>query len=70
MKTKVFTNEDFNGRKQFKIYEVDEDGKKIAAFDKRTGKEKEPKPLLNIGITKAKLIKSKLAELETFIKEN
>jgi len=70
MGTKVITSEDFKGKRQFKIYEVDEQGNKIVEFDKKTGEKKEKRPIFNFGITKAKLLKKHQDELETFIGEH
>ena len=69
MKTKVITNEDFNGKKQFKIYEVDENGEKAVEFDRKSGEKKDKKPIVNFGITKAKAIFKCVPELQTFIHE-
>ena len=66
MKTKVITNEDFSGKKQFKIYEIDENGEKAFEFDRKTGDKKDKKPLVNIGITKAEAIVKHKVELEEF----
>lgn len=70
MKTKVITDEDFNGKKQFKVYLVDADGKKAVEFDRKTGDKKTKKPIVNIGMTKAKTIIENIDELKQFIKEN
>ena len=69
-KTKVFTNEQFNGKTLFKIYKVDDDGKKTVEFNKKTGEKKETKPVFNFGIIKANILIKHLSELEEFIKES
>ena len=70
MKTQVVTNEDFNGRKQFKVYEVDEDGNKAFEFDRNTGEKKDKKPIVNIGLTKAIALVNNADALIKFVDEN
>jgi len=69
MKTKVITNEDFNGKPVFKIYEVDEEGNKAFEFDKRTGEKKNKKPVVSFMLTKAKAIFKHTDDLQNFIFE-
>lgn len=67
MKTKVITNEDFNGKPMFKIYEVDDEGNKAVEFDRKTGEKKDKKALISFGVTKAKLIDLHELELAEFL---
>ena len=71
MKTKVFTDEKFNGKGMFKVYQVDANGEKVVEFDKATGEKKTKKPLFNFGITKADILVGHLDELKEYqINEN
>lgn len=71
MKTKVFTDEKFNGKGMFKVYQVDENGEKAVEFDKQTGKKKTKKPIFNFGITKADILVKHAEELKDYqINEN
>jgi len=71
MKTKVFTDEQFNGNNQFKVYQVDENGEKAVEFDKKTGEKKIKKPIFNFGIKKADILVNHLDELKEYqINEN
>lgn len=69
MKTKVFI-EEYNGNEQFKIFEVDDQDKKVVEFCRKTGEKKERKPMFNFGIKKAIELSNHKDELEIFVKEN
>ena len=70
MRTKVITDEEFNGHKLFKVYAIDDMGRRMVEFDKKTGEPKEMKPIVNIGLKKAKAVFKHYDDLLTFIEDN
>lgn len=58
MKTKIKIGE-FKGKEMFQIWEVDKDGK-----------EKAERPIINMGIKKAKYLLDNIEDLEEFVLRN
>lgn len=70
MITKVITDEQFNNKNQFKIYEMTEEGKKVVKFDSRTGEPRDKKPMFNFGIEKAKVLLDNVEAIKKYIEDN